>query len=150
MVGQHIKPEGIRVLYYLLFAGITIVELVLFILIWRFFRRLKQSESLLADLQESQSLLLEKLEMNANLENELMYSFKQRQKELSHLDMQLEERAESLRSLLTQAEQISRSPHFLRELIINGSRKGQTPGQLAKSTGLSVDEVELIIAQAGY
>lgn len=137
-------------LYYLLFAGITIVELVLFILIWRFFRRLKQSESLLADLQESQSLLLEKLEMNASLENELMHSFKQRQQELTRLDMQLEERAENLRSLLTQAEQVSRSPQFLRELIINGSRKGQTPGQLAKSTGLSVDEVELILVQAGY
>ncbi len=135
--------------YYLLFAAITVIELLLFVLIWSFFRRLKQSEHLLAQLQDSQSLLLEKLELNANLENELMHSFKQRQNELMQLDLQLEDRAGKLQSLLQQAEQVSRSPQFLRELIINGSRKGQSLGQLAKNTGLSMDEVELILAQAG-
>jgi hypothetical protein len=135
--------------YYWLFAALTLLELMLFLLIWRFFRRLRQSENLLAELQDSQTAMLEKLEFNANLENELLESFRRRQAELSQLDLQLESKVELLRSLLAQAEQVSRSPRFLRELILNGSRKGQSPAQLAKSTGLSVDEVELILAQAG-
>ena len=135
--------------YYLIFAIITVIELLLFILIWRFFRRLKQSETLLADLRNSQAQLLAKIEMNANLENELMQSFRQRQNELSRLDMLLEERAQTLKALVEQAGEVSRSPQLLREIIINGNRKGYSLGQLAKSTGLSVDEVELILAQAG-
>ncbi|MDR2050428.1 MAG: hypothetical protein LBQ63_01465 [Deltaproteobacteria bacterium] len=122
---------------------------MVFLLIWRFFRRLRQSENLLAELQDSQTAMLEKLELNAGLENELLESFRRRQAELSRLDLQLEGKIEQLRSLLAQAEQVSRSPRFLRELILNGSRGGRSPAQLAKSTGLSVDEVELILAQAG-
>lgn len=135
--------------YYLIFAALTVIELFLFLLIWRFFRRLKQSETLLAELQNSQSALLAKLELNANLENELMQSFRQRQSELAQLDLLLAERAETLRSLVEQAGEVSRSPQLLREIIINGNRKGYSLGQLAKSSGLSVDEVELILAQAG-
>lgn len=135
--------------YYLIFAALTVIELFLFLLIWRFFRRLKQSETLLAELQNSQSALLAKLELNANLENELMQSFRQRQSELAQLDLLLAERADTLRSLVEQAGEVSRSPQLLREIIINGNRKGYSLGQLAKSSGLSVDEVELILAQAG-
>ena len=135
--------------YYLLFAVITIIELLLFILIWRFFRRLRQSESLLAELQSSQSELLAKLQMNASLENELMQSFRQRQSELAQLDRQLEERAVTLKALIEQAGEVSRSPQLLREIIINGNRKGYSLGELSKRTGLSVDEVELILSQTG-
>lgn len=135
--------------YYFIFAVVTIIELLLFILIWRFFRRIKQSESVLAELQSSQTALLAKLELNASLENELMQSFKQRQSELARLDMLLEERAVTLRALVEQAGELSRSPQLLREIIINGNRKGESLGELAKRTGLSVDEVELILAQAG-
>lgn len=135
--------------YYLVFAIITIIELFLFFLLLRFFRRLKQSEALLGELQNSQAKLLAKLEMNASLENELMQSFKERQSELARLDMQLAERAESLRALVEQAGEVSRSPQLLRELIISGNRKGYSLGELAKRTGLSVDEVELILAQSG-
>lgn len=135
--------------YYWLFAFVTLLECMVFLLIWRFFRRLRQSENLLAELQDSQTAMLEKLELNAGLENELLESFRRRQAELSRLDLQLEGKIEQLRSLLAQAEQVSRSPRFLRELILNGSRGGRSPAQLAKSTGLSVDEVELILAQAG-
>ena len=134
--------------YYWLFAAITLLETFLFILVWRFFRRLKQSESLLAELQEGQAALLEKLTLNANLESELVRSFQLRQNELVKLDQQLEEKVGKLRSLLAQAEQVSRSPRFLRELILSGSRAGQSTAQLAKSTGLSLDEVELILAQS--
>lgn len=135
--------------YYLLFAVITIIELLLFILIWRFFRRLRQSETLLAELQSSQSALLAKLQMNATLETELMQSFRERQSELASLDKMLEERAGTLKALIEQAGEVSRSPQLLREIIINGNRKGYSLGELARRTGLSVDEVELILAQAG-
>ena len=86
--------------------------------------------------------------LNANLESELVRSFQLRQNELVKLDQQLEEKVGKLRSLLAQAEQVSRSPRFLRELILSGSRAGQSTAQLAKSTGLSLDEVELILAQS--
>lgn len=135
--------------YYLVFAIITVIELFLFILIWRFFRRLKHSENLLAELQNSQAKLLSKLEMNASLESELMQSFKQRQSELAQLETLLAERARTLKALVDQAGELSRSPQLLRELIINGNRKGLSLSQLAKNAGLSVDEVELILAQAG-
>jgi uncharacterized protein HemX len=135
--------------YYLLLAAITVMEFFLFVLIWRFFRRLKQSETLLAELQNSQSELLAKLQMNATLESELMQSFRQRQSELARLDRLLEERAHTLKALVEQAGEVSRSPQLLREIIINGSRNGHSLGELAKRTGLSVDEVELILAQSG-
>ena len=76
-----------------------------------------------------------------------MRSFAERQSELIKLDQGLEEKAVALGQLLEQAEQVTRSPKFLREVILGGSRRGQSPGQLAKSTGLSVDEVELILAK---
>jgi len=128
---------------------LTLVELALFIMLLRFFKRLRRSEKLLTEMQDSQKSILDKLELNANLESELMQSFSQRQTELTRLDLQLEDRASAMKKLLEQAEQVSRSPQFLRELIINGSRGGQSAAQLAKSTGLSVDEVELILAQYG-
>lgn len=134
--------------YYLIFAVLTIVELVLFVLIWRFFRRLKQSENILAELKNSQSALLARIEVNATLENELMQSFKQRQSELAQLDKLLEERAKSLKTLVDQAGEVSRSPQLLREIIINGNRNGLSLGELARRTGLSVDEVELILLQS--
>lgn len=134
-------------LYYIAIAVITIAEIALFIMLLSFFRRLARSEDMLTDLQDSQQALLDKLQLNANLENELMQSFTHRQRELATLDMQIEQRVAELKKLLEQAEQVSRSPHFLREVIINGRRKGQNTVQLAKSTGLSVDEVELILAQ---
>ena len=135
--------------YYWLFAILTLLELVLFILLGRFFVRLRQSEDILAELRNSQAALLEKLTLNAHLENELMQSFKQRQKELVKLDNHLQESAAQLRTLLAQADQVSRSPHFLREIILNGSRRGLGLDELARQTGLSVDEVELILNQAG-
>lgn len=134
---------------YLVLLLLTLVELALFIMLLRFFKRLRRSEKLLTEMQDSQKSILDKLEFNANLESELMQSFSQRQTELTRLDLQLEDRASTLKKLLEHAEQVSRSPQFLRELIINGNRKGQSAAQLAKSTGLSVDEVELILAQSG-
>jgi uncharacterized protein HemX len=134
---------------YFVLLLLTLAELVFFVMLLRFFKRLRRSERLLTELGDSQKNILDKLELNANLESELMQSFAQRQTELARLDMQLEERVSALRKLLEQAEQVSRSPQFLRELILSGRSRGQSVGQLAKNTGLSVDEVELILAQSG-
>ena len=76
-----------------------------------------------------------------------MATFAQRQAELRELDEKLSERVTELRRLLEQAEGISRSPQFLREIILNGRRKGLSSRQIARNAGLSVDEVELILAQ---
>lgn len=132
-----------------LLAVVTVFEFVLFFLLLSFFRRLRKSEDLLLKLQAGQTSLLASLEQNAQLEKDLIASFVDRQAGLKSLDMQLEERAASLSRLLNQAEAVSRSPQFLRELILSGVRRGKSPMELARGTGLSLDEVNLIIAQAG-
>ncbi|NJB67054.1 uncharacterized protein HemX [Desulfobaculum xiamenense] len=127
----------------------SITEFLLLGLLLVFFLRLRRSESALNTLQQKQESILAKLHFNAELEQELVSTFAKRQSELSQLDNLLEERAKDLRKLVRQAEEISRSPQFLREVIISGRRKGKSPQALALTTGLSVDEVELILEQAG-
>lgn len=127
---------------------ISFAELILFVLLLRFFSRLRKSEQLLTELSEGQQTLMDKLRANAELERELMQTFSARQVGLQQLNASLEQRAAELSSLLEQAQAISRSPQFLRELILAGRKKGRTSSQLAKATGLSLDEVELILAQA--
>ena len=125
----------------------TLAEMALLGAVLFFFIRLKRSETLLTKLQANQEKLLLQLHQNAQLEQELVATFAQRQTELRTLDQRLEDRAETLRRLLEQAEGIVRSPQFLRELILNGRKKGLSPQKIALSAGLSVDEVELILAQ---
>lgn len=134
----------------LLFALIglfTLIELVILAGVLVFYRRLRQSESLINAMQDNQASLLQRMEMNAQLEREIVATFAQRQAELRNLDEKLEEKAQEMRRLLEQAEGITRSPQFLRELILNGRRKGLSSRQIAKNAGLSVDEVDLILAQ---
>lgn len=126
---------------------LSLAEIALFFLLIRFFMRLKKSESLLTRLRDGQDSLLDKLQANAELERELMGSFITRQNELTALNSKLEEREIELKKLLDQAEAVSRSPVFLREVILQGHKKGRTATQLAKSTSLSLDEVELILLQ---
>lgn len=128
--------------------AISLTELVLFIMLLRFFSRLRKSEELLFKLSEEQQGLMDKLRTNAELERELMQTFSVRQASLQSLNASLDERAAELNALLEQAKAMSRSPQFLRELILSGKRKGRSSAQLAKATGLSLDEVELILAQA--
>ena len=127
----------------------SLLEMVLLGAILFFFLRLRRSEALMHTLQANQELLLARLQTNAELERELVATFAQRQAELRALDQKLEERAEELRRLLGQAEGIVRSPQFLRELILNQRSKGASAKQIAKNAGLTVDEVELILTQAG-
>lgn len=125
----------------------SVLELALIGSAMVFYVRLRHSESLLNTLQDNQQSLLARIEMNARLEREIVATFAQRQAELRELDNKLEARAKDLRRLLEQAEGITRSPQFLREIILNGRRKGLSSRQIARNAGLSVDEVELILAQ---
>ncbi|RRD69997.1 MULTISPECIES: hypothetical protein [unclassified Desulfovibrio] len=135
------------VLLFSLMGGLTLLELLILGGVLLFYLRLRRSEQLLNTLQGNQQGLLERIEMNARLEREIVATFAQRQAELRNLDEKLEERVQELRRLLSQAEGISRSPQFLREVILNGRRKGLSSRQIARNAGLSVDEVELILAQ---
>lgn len=134
-------------LLYALIMLFSLFELAILGGVLVFYLRLRRSESLLNALQGNQDSLLARIEINARLEKEIVATFAQRQAELRNLDEKLEARTLELRRLLEQAEGISRSPQFLRELILNGHRKGLTSRQIAKNAGLSVDEVDLILAQ---
>lgn len=136
-----------NVLFLLFIGACTLLELLVLGGALVFYLRLRRSESLLNTLQDNQQSLLARIEMNARLEREIVATFAQRQAELRELDEKLSERVAELRRLLEQAEGISRSPQFLREIILNGRRKGLSSRQIARNAGLSVDEVELILAQ---
>jgi hypothetical protein len=85
--------------------------------------------------------------MNARLENEIIGTFTKRQEELTALEEKLHYRALEMRRLLEQAENFTKSPQFLRQTILSGFKRGQSAEALAQATGLSVDEVELILDQ---
>jgi uncharacterized protein HemX len=131
----------------LLLLALTVTELALLFVVIIFYLRLRKSEALIARMQTKQEEFLNKLRANAQLEQELVDSFERRQDELARLDGQLTERVVVLNKLLKQADEYARSPQFLRQVIISGNRQGKSPKELAKTTGLSVDEVELIIDQ---
>lgn len=127
--------------------GASAVELIFLLILFWFFSRLKRSESLLNELQANQERLLAKLDINAQLEQELMESFDDRQHELMQLDSQLEERIQELKRLLSEAKGVTRSPGLLREIITSGFKAGRSKTELAKSTNLSIDEVSLILSK---
>ena len=126
----------------------SLVELALLVIVVAFFLRLRRSEALLSKVQAQQESFLNKLRFNAQMEQELVESFGRRQSELVALDEQLETRARELKKLVACSTSLTRSPRVLRQVILEGRDQGKTPAQLAKSTGLTVDEVELILEQA--
>ena len=134
-------------IFIILIISCSVLELFILAGALVFYMRLKRSQTLLNTLQDNQQSILARLEMNARLERDIVATFAQRQAELRELDSKLEARVTELRRLMEQAEGIARSPQFLREIILNGRRKGLTPRQIARNAGLSVDEVELILAQ---
>ncbi|BDV00443.1 hypothetical protein TDMWS_05280 [Thermodesulfomicrobium sp. WS] len=127
----------------------SVVEVLLAAVAIFLYLRLRQSEALIRTLQERQSEFMEKLAWNTRLEQELVASFAERQEELARLDAQLTQTATHLRRLLQEAERYTKSPEFLRHIIVSGRRRGQSPQALAQSTGLTVDEVELILESEG-
>lgn len=132
----------------LLLILFTLSEVVLLVVVILFFLRLKKSEALLSGLQANQDEFIKRLQFNTQLENELVATFEQRQNELANLNEQIEQRAAELKKLVNLANDYCKSPQFMREIIIKGHKSGKSPVQLAKSTGLSLEEVELIIDQA--
>lgn len=133
----------------LLLLSLTVTELVLLFVVIAFYLRLRKSEALISRMQAKQEDFLNKLRVNAQMEQELVDSFENRQSELARLDTLLTDRVVTLNKLLKQADEYARSPQFLRQVIITGSRQGKNIKELARATGLSTDEVELIIDQAG-
>ncbi len=127
----------------------TLVELALLGAVAFFFIRLKKSEHILQTIQARQIEFVNKLHFNAQLETELMQSFERRQVELARLDELLAEKSRQLGQLVKNAETFTKSPRFLRQVILDGHGEGRMPAELARSTGLSVDEVELILSQSG-
>ncbi len=121
----------------LILAAITIAELFLIVLVLFFFRRLRKSEQVMLAMQNNQDELMERMVRNANLEQELVATFMQRQAELERLNVAMEE--------LKQAEEISHSPYLLREVIMNSRKKGMNTDMIAHKTGLAKDEIELIL-----
>lgn len=132
--------------YWILLVS-TFVEIGLLVLAVYFFFKLRKSESVLRVLQDRQQEFLQKLDFNARLEKEMVGTFAKRQEELAVLEEKLQNRAVEMRRLLEQAENFTKSPQFLRQTILSGFRRGQSVEALARSTGLSVDEVELILDQ---
>lgn len=126
---------------------LTVAEFFLIILVLLFFTRLRRSEHMLSNLQANQDELLDRMLRNAELEQEMVATFAQRQEQLAHLNMAMEKRIQTLQKLLEQAEGITHSPHFLREIILNCRRKGQSIEEIGKNTGLARDEIELILAR---
>lgn len=133
---------------YWIILAVSLMEVALLIGVVAFFFRLRRSEELLAKLQRNQGDFLRRIEKSAELEKQLLDSFAGRQEELLHLEGQLAEREKQLRDLLRQTESLSQSPGFLRQVILSGHRKGKSPRALAQATGLSVEEVEIILGQA--
>ncbi|MBI9111524.1 hypothetical protein [Maridesulfovibrio ferrireducens] len=132
-------------IFLLIFFSIT--EIILLIAIIFFFLRLKKSESLLNQLQSKQEEFINKLHFNAQLENEIVSTFEQRQLELAQLDLLLDNKTKKLKKILAQADEFAHSPQFLRQIIITGHKEGKPVSRLAKATGLSTEEVELILDQ---
>ena len=132
----------------LLIILFSVSEVALLIVVILFFLRLKKSENLLSGLQANQEEFIKRLQFNTQLESELVATFEQRQQELVALNSQLEKKAYELKKLVDLANEYCKSPHFMREIIIQGHRAGKSPIQMAKSTGLSLEEIELIIDQS--
>lgn len=132
----------------LLLIFFTVSEIVLLCVVILFFLRLRKSETLLSGMQIKQEEFLKRLQFNTQLENELVTTFEQRQQELVALNTEIEKRTDELQKLINQADTYCKSPQFMRELILKGHREGKTPAQLARSTGLSLEEIELIVDQA--
>ncbi len=124
---------------------VSVIEVYLLFLILIFFYRLRKTESLLAEMQSNQKNFIDRLDFNARLEKEMVSTFQQRQKELLNLEAKMEQRVKELNGLIRQAEQYTRSPSFMKNLIMTGHLNGRSIEELVKTTGLSRDEVELII-----
>mgnify|MGYP000746004407 CR=1 FL=1 len=132
----------------LLLVFFSVTEIALLCIVIIFFVRLKKSEALLSRIQGKQEEFINRLHFNAQLENEMVATFEQRQGELAILNEELENKIRQLKKLVKQADEYTRSPQFLRQLVLDGYKAGKSPAQLARKAGLSLEEVDLIIGQS--
>lgn len=132
----------------LLLILFTVSEVILLGIVIMFFLRLRKSEALLSGLQVKQEEFIKRLQFNTQLESELVATFEQRQIELVTLNNDLEKKAAELNKLVKLANDYCKSPQFMREIILNGHKAGKSPAQMAKASGLSLEEVELILDQS--
>ncbi len=132
-----------------LLVALTLTECVMLGVVLLFFRRLKRSEDLLESLQQRQQQFVAKLSFSAELEQELVATFEDRQKMLAKLDKELSLRAEELKALLARADKMPRRPDDPKQIVINGHRRGLHLKALSQASGLSIEEVELVLMQAG-
>ena len=135
-----------NILYWIIIV-LSAVELLLLGLVLVFFLKLRKSEILLSSLEKKQQAFVERLDFNSRLEKELVESFSTRQQELIKLEEKLDERAQELYRLLKQTETFCKSPQFLRQTILSGYKRGQSVQALSLATGMSKDEIELILGQ---
>ena len=127
---------------------LTLSELSLLAVTIAFFLRLRKSEALVSSLQAKQEEFINRLHFNAQLEHELVGTFEHRQRQLVAVNDQMEQRAKELESLIEKAHEFSKSPQFLRQIVMDGHRDGKSFATLAKITGLGIEEVELIVDQS--
>jgi uncharacterized protein HemX len=132
----------------LLLVFFSLTEIALLCIVIAFFVRLRKSEALLSRIQAKQEEFINRLHFNAQLENEMVATFEQRQGELAELNDELENKVRQLKKLMRQADEYTRSPQFLRQIVLDGHKSGKSPAQLARKAGLSLEEVELIINQS--
>jgi uncharacterized protein HemX len=124
---------------------LTLAEVGLLALVAVFYFRLRRSESLISLLQQRHEDLMAKLHFNAELEQQLVSSFEERQQELAALNEEIERRVTDLQDLLDRAEKVAPKPDARRQAIMDGRRRGLSVKTLAQSMGLTVDEVELLL-----
>lgn len=127
---------------------LTLAEVGLLALVAVFYFRLRRSESLISLLQQRHEDLMAKLHFNAELEQQLVSSFEQRQQELGSLNEEIERRVTELQELLERVEKAAPKPDARRQAIFDGRRRGLSVKALAQSMGLTVDEVELLLMES--
>lgn len=132
---------------WILFAT-TCVEVFLLGIVIFLFYRLRRSEGVLLQLRANQGELLAKLEASTKLEKELVDNFQVRQQELAKLDRQLQFKIKEVKRLLAAVDNIANSPEFIRQLVLVGHKRGESVESLARKTGLSVEEISLILGEA--
>lgn len=120
------------------------IEIALFLVLLVFYRKVRISEKLIANLYENQHTFLQMLNENSSFEQEFEKSFAKHIEQLRTLDIETQKRITQLKQLLSRTDAVLQSPELLRETILQGLRQGISKEILAHKTGISIQEVEII------
>ena len=127
-------------IFFVIFEGIVLL------LLYRFYRKIEESKKLLTTLYNDQHKFITMLQNNAAFEKEITHAFSKHKEELALLNTKIESRIKHLEFLLSRADAMLESPALLRETILQGVRSGIPPEELAHHMGISLEEVELTLA----